>query len=140
MSKYSKLRELPWQEKTLLAWFIFCLSWVSFSIRFFGYLRTRRSLSRFITQADLHQADAAELVRAQRTAELIAIAGRHGLINATCLRQSVLLEYWLQRQHLAAAIKIGVRKAGDLFDAHAWVELNGVALAQDDLEHHRVLQ
>ena len=140
MSKYLKLRELPWQEKTLLAWFIFCLSWVSFSIRFFGYLRTRRSLSRFITQADLHQADAAELVRAQRTAELIAIAGRHGLINATCLRQSVLLEYWLQRQQLAAEIKIGVRKAGDLFDAHAWVELNGVALAQDDLQHHRVLQ
>ena len=140
MSKYSKLRELPSQEKTLLARFIFCLCWASFSIRFFGYLRTRRSLSRFITQADLHQADAAELVRAQRAAELIAIAGRHGLINATCLRQSVLLEYWLQRQHLAAEIKIGVRKAGDLFDAHAWVELNGVALAQDDLEHHRVLQ
>ena len=140
MSKYSKLRELPWQEKTLLARFIFCLSWVSFSIRFFGYLRTRRSLSRFITQADLHQADTTELVQAQRAAELIAIAGRHGLINATCLRQSVLLEYWLQRQNLAAEIKIGVRKAGDLFDAHAWVELNGVALAQDDLEHHRVLQ
>ena len=139
MSKYSKWRELPWQEKTLLVRFIFCMSWVSFSIRFFGYLQTRRFLSRFISQTDLHQANEVELARAQRVAELIAIAGRHGLITATCLRQSVLLEYWLQRQHLAAEIKIGIRKADDLFDAHAWVELNGIALAQDNLEDHHVL-
>lgn len=140
MSKYTKLRRLPWQEKTLLLRFIFCLCWVAFSIRFFGYLRTRRFLSRSISQASLHQANDFELARAQRVAELIAIAGRHGLITATCLPQSVLLEYYLQRQHLAAEIKIGVRKADDLFDAHAWVELNGVALAQDDLAHHQVLQ
>ena len=140
MSKYTKLRRLPWLEKTLLLRFIFCLCWVSFSIRFFGYLRTRRFLSRSISQASLHHADDFELARAQRVAELIAIAGRHGLITATCLPQSVLLEYWLQHQHLAAEIKIGVRKADDLLDAHAWVELNGVALAQDDLAHHSVLQ
>ena len=140
MSKYTKLRRLPWLEKTLLLRFIFCLCWVSFSIRFFGYLPTRRFLSRSISQASLHQADDFELARAQRVAKLIAIAGRHGLITATCLPQSVLLEYYLQRQHLAAKIKIGVRKADDLLDAHAWVELNGVALAQDDLAHHQVLQ
>ena len=139
MSKYTKLRALPWREKTLLLRFIFSLCGVSFSIRFFGYLPTRRFLSRSISQASLHQADVFELAQAQRVAELIAIAGRHGLITATCLPQSVLLEYCLQSQHLAAEIKIGVRKADDLFDAHAWVELNGITLAQDNLEDHHVL-
>jgi hypothetical protein len=140
MSKYSKLRALAWQEKFLLARFIFCILWVSFSIRFFGYLRTRRFEYGFISEEKLHQANDIEFARAERAAELIAIAGRHGFITATCLPQSVFLEYWLKRQNLAAEIKIGVRKADDLFDAHAWVELNGIALAQDDLEHHRVLQ
>lgn len=140
MSRYSKLRELNRQEKILLTRFIFWLCWVSFSIRFFGYLRTRRLLSRFISLAALHEANKFQFARAERAAELIAMAGRHGLITATCLPQSVLLEYWLKRQNLAAEIKIGVRKADDLFDAHAWVELNGLALAQDDLVHHQVLQ
>ena len=140
MSNYSKLRDLAWQEKFLLVQLIFCLAWVSFSLRFFGYLRTRRWLLCFTSSTDLHQADDIELARAERTAQLIAIAGRHGLVTATCLPQSVLLEYRLKRIHLAAEIKIGVRKSDDCFDAHAWVELNGTAVAQDDLGHHQVLQ
>ena len=140
MSIFANWWKLPLREKALLARFVFCQPWISFSLRFFGYLRTRDFLSRLIDQTILHQADPDELAQAQRSAELVGIAGRHGLISATCLRQSVLLEYYLKRQGLAAEIKIGVRKENDLFDAHAWVELNGVALAQDDLTHHQVLQ
>jgi hypothetical protein len=133
------LRDLPFQEKVLLARFVFCLPWISFSIRYLGYSRTRKLLSGLTKQTDFRQANAAELAQAQRNAELLLIAGRRGLISATCLRQSVLLEYWLKRRGLAAEIKIGVRREQDLFDAHAWVELNGVALAQDSLEHHHIL-
>jgi hypothetical protein len=139
-SHLKKWRELPFREKILLARFVFCLPWISFSIRLFGYSPTRNFLSRLARQTDLRQANAAELAEAQRTAELLLIAGRHGLISATCLRQSVLLEYWLKRRGLAAEIKIGVRKEQDLFDAHAWIELNGLALAQDSLEHHHVMR
>lgn len=139
-SHFEKWLELPFREKILLARFIFCLPWISFSIRYFGYLRTRKFLSGLTRQTALRQANAAELAQAQRNAELLLIAGRRGLITATCLRQSVLLEYWLKRRGLAAEIKIGVRKEQDLFDAHAWVELNGIALAQDSLEHHHTLQ
>lgn len=136
----TKFLALPFREKVLLARFISCLPWVSFSIRFFGYRATRHFLSRFMRRTDLRPATDAELMQAKRCAELLQIAGRHGFISATCLRQSVLLEYWLKRQGLAATIKIGVRKEQDLFDAHAWVELNGIALAQDNLEHHHVMQ
>ena len=140
MSIFANWWQLPLREKVLLTRFVFCLPWVSLSLRFFGYLRTRNFLLRFIHQELLHPANRDELVKAQRDAQLLAIAGRRGLISATCLRQSVLLEYYLKRQGLAAEMKIGVRKENDLFDAHAWVELNGIALAQDDLSHHQVLQ
>jgi len=140
MSIFANWWQLPLREKALLARFVFCLPWVSFALRFFGYLRTRNFLSRFINQHVLHPANPGELLKAQRDAQLLAIAGRRGLISATCLRQSVLLEYYLKRQGLAAEIKIGVRKENDAFDAHAWVELNGIALAQDDISHHQVLQ
>jgi len=139
-SHLKKWLALTWQEKILLMRFIFWLPWISFSLKFFGYLRTRDFLSRKTANIELHQADSAELARAERAAELLSIAGRRGLMSATCLRQSVLLEYWLKRQGLAAEIKIGVRKENTLFDAHAWVELNGIPLAQDDLGQHRVLQ
>ena len=139
-SHLKKWRGLLFREKILLVRFVFCLPWISFCIRFFGYLPTRNFLSRLVRQTVLRQANTTELEDAQRSAELLLIAGRHGFIPATCLRQSVLLEYWLQRQGLNAEIKIGVRKQQELFDAHAWVELNGVALAQDSLEHHHVMQ
>ncbi|MEO8001895.1 MAG: lasso peptide biosynthesis B2 protein [Arenimonas sp.] len=139
-SYFRKWFALTWQEKSLLLQFIFWLPWIAFSLKFFGYLRTRNFLSRHVAKSELHQADTAELARAERIAQLLSIAGRHGFMYATCLRQSVLLEYWLKRQGLAAEIKIGVRKENAMFDAHAWVELNGIPLAQDDLEHHQVLQ
>lgn len=139
-SHLKKWRGLPFREKILLTRFVFCLPWISFSIRFFGYLPTRHFLSRLVRKTALREASAAEMAEAQRSAELLLIAGRHGLISATCLRQSVLLEYWLKRRGLAAEIRIGVRKEQDLFDAHAWVELNGIALAQDSLEHHHVMR
>lgn len=138
-SRLNRWLELPFREKIVLARFIFCLPWISFSIRYFGYLPTRKFLSLLTPQNDLRQANPVELEQARRHAELILVAGRNGLISATCLRQSVLLEYWLKRRGLAAEIKIGVRKEQDLFDAHAWVELNGVPLAQDSLEHHHIL-
>lgn len=135
MNTLSKWRQLPFDEKTELGWFLVLLPWVACSLRCFGYLRTRAFLSYFVDGSGLHDANATQLLRAQRSAELVALAGRRGLIRATCLRQSLLLEYWLKRRGLAATIKIGVRKEQDDFDAHAWVELNQHALGQTQLQH-----
>ena len=72
---------------------------------------------------------------AQRIAELAAIAGRRGPLNTTCLRQALAVQWWLRRRGLDAQLRIGARKVGDSLDAHAWVELDGTPLAQDDLLH-----
>jgi hypothetical protein len=67
---------------------------------------------------------------AQRIAELANIAGRHGAWQNTCLRQALTVQWWLYRRGLPAQLRIGARRVGNQLDAHAWVELDGVPLAQ----------
>ena len=69
-----------------------------------------------------------DIERAQRIARLVGIAANDGLYRATCLRQSLALWWLLRRRGMAAELRIGVRKDGDGFHAHAWVELEDQAL------------
>ena len=57
------------------------------------------------------------------------------MIAATCLRQALLVHWLLRRRGFSPELKLGVRKQADAFDAHAWVELQGVALGQGELTH-----
>ena len=70
------------------------------------------------------------LAYAQTLVELAAIAGRHGLVRATCLRQALVVTTLLRRRGLDAQLQLGVQQAGEQFGAHAWVELAGAALGQ----------
>jgi transglutaminase-like putative cysteine protease len=53
-------------------------------------------------------------------------AGRY-VPGSTCLPKSMALAWMLRRRGVAAAVRIGVRTTGR-FEAHAWVEAEGVAL------------
>jgi hypothetical protein len=108
---------------------------ISALLRMFGVVRTRRWLERLSRNAAPRGADAEDLQFAKRLTHLTDIAGRRGAVTATCLRQSLLIYWLLRRRGLAPELKIGVRKEQATFDAHAWVELQGVALGQLDLAH-----
>ncbi len=101
---------------------------VATSLRFAGYVRTRRWLERISRHPQPHVASEAELAAAERLAELASIAGRRGLISATCLRQSLLVYALLRRRGLQPELKIGVRKQGGEMDAHAWVAVGAISL------------
>ena len=104
-------------------------------VRLLGVVRAARLLERNSGTSALRRADSAELGAAQRLAQLAAIAGRHGAITATCLRQALLVHWLLRRRGFAPELKFGVRNHADVFDAHAWVDLQGVALGQGTLAH-----
>ncbi len=127
--------ELPGSERTTLLMLLVVLPLVSISLRIAGYVRTRRMVEALSPVNSPRVADASDISSAERLAHLAAIAGRRGAISATCLRQSLLLYGWLRRRGFAAELKIGVRKHDGAFDAHAWVELEGVALGQAELAH-----
>ncbi len=100
-----------------------------------GYVRTQALLLRFVGRLEARSANEGDMQSAQRLAALAAIAGRRGLMSATCLRQALLLDWLLRRRGLQPTLQLGVRKRDGKFDAHAWVELEGIALGQAALEH-----
>lgn len=72
----------------------------------------------------------------QKTCRMVKAGARYGLGRPTCLEQSLVLWYLLQKQNIPARFRIGVRKLPEKFEAHAWVECDGTALNQGDEIHH----
>ena len=88
------------------------------AIRVFGVERTLRIASRPV------QGRAKTVIGELVTA--IERAGRY-VPGGTCLPKSVALAWMLRGMGVPATIRIGVKTAGG-FEAHAWVECNGVAV------------
>jgi hypothetical protein len=67
---------------------------------------------------------------------LQAIQRAYGVLpfESTCLRESLIFCRIFKRRGLPAELRIGVRKAGDHLDAHAWVEDGKGTLLTDPLE------
>ena len=110
--------------------FMVGLPLVAALLRSFGVARSQRWLARLGGSAAPRKAGADALRAAQRLAQLAAIAGRRGVIQAHCLPQSLLLHTLLRRRGLDPLVKMGVRTQGGRVEAHAWVVLEGVALGQ----------
>ena len=108
---------------------------VHLALALFRFQRVRGWLERNSMHRGSIECTPDALPDAHRLAELAAIAGRRGAFEASCLRQSLVVWWWLRRQGLSPQLRIGTLGSGETFAAHAWVELDGVALAQPDLQH-----
>jgi hypothetical protein len=62
---------------------------------------------------------------------MVRLAAVYGPYRASCLPRSVVLWVLLRHRGLSPDIRIGVRKPGLRFEAHAWVELEGRPLEAD---------
>lgn len=134
--RWQQWRRLPAHERRLLLLLAGLQPLLSMSLRVFGYKRTRGWVERW-SQADAtHLADPQEQADAQRLATLAGIAGRHGPVTSTCLRQALAVYGLLRRRGLLPQLRLGVgRLQGADLDMHAWVELEGQRLAQADARH-----
>lgn len=59
---------------------------------------------------------------AARAAWLVDVASRRFSTDASCLVRSIALWWLLRRRGIPVEIRIGVRRQGERFEAHAWVE------------------
>jgi Transglutaminase-like superfamily len=120
---------------------------VALSLRVRGFRATHRSLQNLIPAAGRisdHQlsndaSSGGDLSdgRAMLTAGMVTAAARRSPVQAGCLERSLTLWWLLKRQGIACHIRIGTRRVGDKFDAHAWVECEGQPLNEpDDLHKH----
>ena len=104
---------------------------ISVSLQWRGFRKTKTALQHFLTASSGSQNSDAQ-ARAVLTAQMLRAAGRYGIVRPNCLKTSLALWWLLARQGIASDLRVGVRKDGEKFEAHAWVECGGVAL--NDLE------
>ncbi len=103
---------------------------IDLSLRAFGLGVTRRLLGIDRGRVFPGVATSDALAGADRLAVLASIAGRRGVYANTCLRQALAIQWWLRRRGLPAELRIGAHVVAGSLLAHAWVELDGHALAQ----------
>ena len=148
MSSFRKLQRLSADERRLLTqalvllpltfWGVYLLG-VSRWLRFLAQLASLGTASNhsnndegtLAAEPSLGVADAAVSERARAIARIVKIAAEKGIYQAKCLQQTVVLWCLLRRNHIESEIRFGARKESGELQAHAWVEVGGVALNED---------
>lgn len=77
------------------------------------------------------------LTQADAAGRMVQLAAQNCLIHTTCLHRSLTLWWLLRRQGIESDLRIGVRKEGGQFQAHAWVEYQGAPLNEAREVHRR---
>lgn len=131
----ARWRDLDAGQRGFLLQSLLWLPLIRTALRLTGVQRTRHWLERRFPETGIAPVDAVAIAHAESVAQLVDIAGRRGLIRATCLPQALLVYSRLRRDGYRPLLQIGVRKQQGRIDAHAWVALGGVALGQTALVH-----
>jgi len=95
-------------------------------LRALGFRRARALLLPGSSAPDARR----DLPRAQAVARIVHGAAPWSPLRADCLPRALVLGHLLRRQGLEAELRLGAAQPGDAFVAHAWVEHDGVALAE----------
>lgn len=134
LRKINRFLALSAADRRTFVWAAVLLPLTAVSVLTLGINRTFAWLNR-APPARGHPSVPGELVPARRAAALARQAIRHSPIKGQCLSQSLVLWHLLRQQGIESELRIGVGKetdespiAADNFNAHAWVEYQGVAL------------
>jgi hypothetical protein len=102
-------------------------TWIAMRVAGFNLCKT--ALTRpFSTASQTGANVAGALASAQKVARLEAATARALFFRSTCLEQSLALCWMLRRRGMSPALRVGARKDADRLEAHAWVEIDGIAL------------
>ena len=107
---------------------------ITIGLRWRGFRKTKALLQHFIPLTYGSQNPEAQ-ARAALTARMVRAAARHGIGNPSCLEVSLALWWLLARQGIASDLRVGIRKDGEEFEAHAWVECGGATLNEPGIKH-----
>lgn len=124
MSKLAKFRALSWPEQRLFLQSALSLPLVSMALATLGIARLRRVFEgSWRADGPIPCAlDAAAI------AALVSKAANNIPVRTNCLTQSLWLHALLMRRGKRSALRIGVRRMAERFEAHAWVECEGMVM------------
>jgi Transglutaminase-like superfamily len=133
LQRYSALSP---EARKLFRRAVFLGALIGVSLRFRGYSKTRGWLQGKLDRHAIQYLETPEIpARLEMICRMVRAAEHYSFVRITCLEESLVLWYLLQSQGISASIRIGVRKPTGKFEAHAWVEREGVALNQIDEQH-----
>jgi hypothetical protein len=133
---FQRYRKLDPETQKLFWRAIVLLPVVALSLRRRGFQRTKEKLASKLGSRSTALVSGGQTADTlQKTCGMVRTAAHYGLGHPTCLEQSLVLWYLLQTKNIPSNLRIGVRKSPGKFEAHAWVEHNGVALNQTEEMH-----
>jgi Transglutaminase-like superfamily len=141
VSKWRRFRRLAPAERNTLLWALVMLPVTGAALRTVGFRRWKEILEKNAARAAVRPARSAQVSQAEileesrRTARMVNAAAREGIHHARCLEQSLTLWWLLARRGTASELRIGVRQSATGFEAHAWVEVRGTAVNDNDTVH-----
>ncbi len=135
LARLRRFNALPRPAKGLFLRAAMLLPLLTISLRLCGFRSTQRVLQRFVGSPMKVAPDDGLGERVEITARMVRAAARNSLLSSTCLERSLCLWWLLARQNIATQFRIGVKKDGEKFAAHAWVERDGVATGEPESAH-----
>jgi len=137
LNSFRKLQRLSGNERRLLTQALVLLPLTFWGVYALGVSRWHRFLAQLASlgttsnRSTLAVSDAAAIEQARVIARTVKIAAEKGAYQARCLQQTLVLWCLLRRNDIESEIRFGARKKGGELQAHAWVEVGGVALNEE---------
>lgn len=128
---FQRFRALDAKAQRIFGRGVILLPWAMVSLRLRGFKKTQARLRGKLVSTP-QWATAGDRAIVEMVCRMVKAAGHYGIARPNCLEESLVLWYLLQRERVPAALRIGVRKSQGEFEAHAWVEYQGVTLNQGD--------
>ena len=132
--KLRRFSALDSEARWLFLRAVVALPAISRSLRRRGFQATRTRLAKRLSSSAPTQ-PSPDAARIETTVRMVRAAARYGIGRASCLEESLTLWWLLARQGILSDLRIGVRKEHESFEAHAWVERDGVALNEPEARH-----
>lgn len=139
-----RFRALDRESRGLFLRAVALLPVISISLKVRGFRATQNSLLGYTNQLQSGSQADADVVAARPLSEsdccrittcMVNAAARNVWRRATCLEKSLAIWSLLRRRGVAAQLRIGARNIGGKFEAHAWVEHEGVAINEPENLH-----
>lgn len=132
MINWDKFQGLSFGEKLLLLQAALMLPATKLALRTVGVKRWQSVLAGMSRlNLNLDRRDEPSKRVARTVARLVRAASNHGIYQANCLEQSLVLWCLLRRAGVTSEIRYGARKEQEKLHAHAWVECLGLTLNED---------
>ena len=134
-ARLRRFNALPSPAKGLFLRAVLLLPFLTLSLRLRGFRATQRFLQKSLAAANVDLPEEMVKQRVANASRMVLAAAHICPIRSTCLERSLCLWWLLARQKIATQFRIGVKKDGEKFSAHAWVERNGEAIGEPDASH-----